>query len=393
VVLWPRNQQLSQLTFDHLTVGVARRFRIIGLPKQGDKSLWFSQLTTLSRSGFDPTPRAGLADFVLALPLMLVGFAAFGAGASDPVKVVGPNACAECHKQEAEAWKSTHHFKTFNQMPRNPDANAIAQKMGIRRVKSESLCLNCHFTVQNIANKDEPVAGISCESCHSAGKDWIKIHSGFSGKTAQTESKAEEQERWKSADAKGMIRPRSLYQLAKNCFGCHVVPHEELVNKGGHRAGSVFELVSWSQGEVRHTTWHSKGKDNVPATAARKRMLYLVGIGVELETALLATSKATVRKIYAFEMAKRADIARKQLAAAASAVPSAPEIAKMVELAHSAGLKLNNETALKAAAVGISKLLLSITEKYDGSTMAGLDSLLPSADKFKGTARKVGAVN
>ena len=185
-----------------------------------------------------------------------------------------------------------------------------------------------------------------------------------------------------------MIRPRSFYLLAKNCYGCHVVPQEELVNKGGHRAGSAFELVSWSQGEVRHNTWHSKGRENVPASAARRRMLYLVGLGVELETALRAVSKATVRKTYAFEMAKRADRARKQLAAAAQAAPDVPEIAKMVELAHSAGLKLNNERALTAAADGVSKLLASITEKYEGGTMAGLDSLIPGPDKYKGTARK-----
>ena len=234
---------------------------------------------------------------------MIFGFAAEGGVATDPAKIVGPNACAECHKQEAEAWKGTHHFKTFREMPRNTEANEIAEKMGVRRIKSESLCLNCHFTVQQKNNKEEPIAGISCESCHGAGQDWIKVHSGFSGKKEQTETKAEEEARWKLADSKGMIRPRSLYQLAKNCYGCHVVPEEDLVNKGGHRAGSAFELVSWSQGEVLHNTWYSKGKDNVPASAARKRMLYLVGLGVELETALRAVGKATVRKPYAFEMA------------------------------------------------------------------------------------------
>ena len=324
---------------------------------------------------------------------MIVGFAADGAVASDPAKTVGPNACAECHKQEVEAWKGTHHFKTFREMPRKKEANEIAKRMGVRRIKSESLCLNCHFTVQRKDNKEKPVSGISCESCHSAGRDWIKVHSGFSGKTAKTETKAEEEARWKLADSKGMIRPRALYQLAKNCYGCHVVPREDLVNKGGHKAGSAFELVSWSQGEVLHNTWYSKGKNNVPASAARKRMLFLVGLGVELETALRAVGKATVRKAYAFEMAKRADRARKQLATAAKAAPNVPEIAKMVEFGHSAGLKLNNERLLTAAADGVSKLLASITQKYDGSTMAGLDSLIPGPDKFKGTARKAGAVN
>ena len=324
---------------------------------------------------------------------MIFGFAAKGGVATDSAKIVGPNACAECHKQEVEAWKGTHHFRTFREMPRNTDAKEIAEKMGVRRIKSESLCLNCHFTVQQKNNKEEPVAGISCESCHGAGQDWIKVHSGFSGKKEQTETKAEEEARWKLADSKGMIRPRSLYQLAKNCYGCHVVPQEDLVNKGGHRAGSDFELVSWSQGEVLHNTWYSKGKDNVPASAARKRMLYLVGLGVELETALRAVGKATVRKPYAFEMAARADRARKQLAAAAKAAPNVPEIAKMVEFAYSAGLKLNNERSLTTAADGVSTLLASITEKYDGSTMVGLDGLIPGPDKFKGTARKASAAN
>jgi hypothetical protein len=325
---------------------------------------------------------------------MIFGFAAVGGTvASDPAKIVGPNACAECHKQEAEAWKGTHHFKTFREMPRRKEANEIAERMGVQRIRSESLCLTCHYTVQEKENKKQPIAGISCESCHGAGEDWIKVHSGFSGKTEKTETRAEKEARWKLADSKGMIRPSTLYRLAKNCYGCHVVPQEDLVNKGGHPAGSAFELVSWSQGEVRHNTWHSKGKENLPASAARKRMLYLVGLGVELETGIRAVSRATVRKRYAFEMAKRVDRARKLLAAAAKAAPNVPEIAKMVEYAYSAGLKLNNERFLTAAADGVSKLLASITEKYDGSTMAGLDSLIPAADKFQGTTREAGAAN
>ena len=323
---------------------------------------------------------------------MIVGFAAGGTGASEPAKIVGPNACAECHKQETEAWKSTHHFTTFREMPRRKEANEISEKMGVQRIRSESLCLSCHYTVQEKEKKSQPIAGISCESCHSAGEDWIKVHSQYSGKTEKTETKAEAEARWKLADAKGMIRPSSLYRLAKNCYGCHVVPQEDLVNKGGHPAGSAFELMSWSQGEVRHNTWHSKGKENVPASAARKRMLYLVGLGVELETGIRAVGNATARKLYAFEMAKRVDRARKQLAAAAKAAPNVPEIAKMVEYAYSAGLKLNNERFLTAAADSVSKLIVSITEKYDGSTLAGLDSLIPGPDKFKGTV-SAGAAN
>ncbi len=348
---------------------------------------------SLRPTGFGLSAPARFSMFCLYGWLLLLGFAAGGTAAPDPAKIVGANACAECHKQEAEAWKATHHFKTFSEMPRKAPAKEISEKMGLRRIKAESVCLNCHFTVQQKNNRPEVVSGISCESCHGAAQDWIKVHSGFSGKTAKTETKAEEDARWKLAESKGMIRRHSLYQLAKNCFSCHVVPQEGLVNKGGHKPGSAFDLVSWSQGEVRHNTWYSQGKENVAADASRKRMLYLVGLGVELETGLRAIGKATARKTYAFEMAKRVDRARKQLAAAAKAVPDVPEIAGMVEFSHSAGLRLKNDQKLTVSADGVSKLLVSITEKYDGSTMAGLDGMIPKSDKYKGTARKAGAVD
>ena len=322
---------------------------------------------------------------------MMLGLDPDRSVASDPVKIAGPNACAECHKQETEAWQETHHFKTFREMPRQKEASEIAARMNVQRIRSEGLCMTCHFTAQQKDNGKQLIAGVSCESCHGAGDDWIKIHSQFSGKTEKTESKAEADARWRLAETKGMIRPSSLYQLARNCLGCHAVPQEDLVNKGRHPAGSAFELVSWSQGEVRHNTWHSKGKDNVPAAAARKRMLFVVGLGVELEIGIRAVGRATARKLYAFEMAKRVDRARRQLNAAAKAAPNVPEIAKMVEYAYSAGLKLNNERLLTQAADGVSKQIASITEKYDGSTMSGLDGLIPGPEKFKGKARGVGA--
>lgn len=340
---------------------------------------------SLRSIGFEPLRSSGLCLCVL---LMIFGLAAGGAVASDPTKIVGPNACAECHKREAAAWKGTHHFKTFREMPRKAEASTIGRKVGVRRIKTGALCLNCHFTVQEKDGREKIIAGVSCESCHGAGQDWIKVHSGFSGKTALFESKAEAKARWQLSESKGMIRRNAYYQLAKNCYGCHVVPQEELVNKGGHNAGSAFDLVAWSQGEVRHNTWYSMGRENVVASAARKRMLYLMGLGVELETALRAIAKATARKSFAFAMAKRADAARKQLAAAAKAAPGVPEIAEIVKLSHSAGLRLNNESRLTAAANGISKQLTLISERYDGSTMADLDSMIPPPDKYKGAARK-----
>lgn len=305
--------------------------------------------------------------------------------AQDASNFEGPNACSECHKKESEAWQQSHHFKTFREMPRRKEGQEIGNRMGIRRINREGLCLNCHFTVQQSGKSLKPVAGISCESCHGGGKEWLKIHSEYSGKTKESETPAEAAARWQQAESLGMIRPANIYRIAKNCYSCHVVPQEDLVNVGGHSVGSPFELVSWSQGEVRHNTWYSKGT-NEEADAARKRILYVVGLAVDIEVALRSIAKANVRKLYAFQMAQRADKARKQLAAVANAAPEVPELAKIVQFSHQAGLKLNNAAALNAAADGVSQAIESITQKYDGTQLAAIDGLIPGPDAYKGKA-------
>lgn len=317
----------------------------------------------------------------IATVILLSGAGLSVARAADPALIQGPNACAECHKKEAVIWQKTHHFTTFRDLPNNKDADAIAQKMGVQRLKSESLCLNCHFTVQA---PDKVISGISCESCHSGSRDWIKVHSGFSGKKEGQETKAEIAARWQKSEAAGMIRPTNYYALAKNCLSCHVVPNEKLVNVGGHNAGSAFELVSWSQGEIRHNVWFNKGASNPEATQPRKRMLFVVGRVVELEAALIGVSKATEKKDYAVKMATRADNARKAVAALANLLPNVPELKQISDVGQGAGLRLNNEAELVAAAGKISELGQKLSANYDGSGFGAIDQYIPGSDKYKG---------
>ena len=299
-------------------------------------------------------------------------------------KTVGPNECAECHKLEVEVWKATHHFKTFRELPRQMKAREIAEAMGQKRIKAASVCLNCHFTLQRVDDETKPIAGISCESCHSAGKDWIKVHSNFSGhKKKEQESEAERDIRWENSEAAGMIRPTMIYALAKNCYGCHIVPNEKLVNVGGHAAGSAFELVSWSQGEVRHNVWYSENKENRHASSERKRILYVIGHAIELETALRAVAAATEKKKYAVSMAKRAYNAKLNMEQIAEAVPL-PEIQAIVAAANGVKLKLNNQPNLTAAADEISKQTIAFTENYDGTSLAAIDPLIPPEAQYKG---------
>jgi hypothetical protein len=302
----------------------------------------------------------------------------------DATSVVGPVKCAECHKVETKIWEGTHHFRTFTELPRREKAREIADKMGLKRIKADSLCLSCHYTSRIEEGKEKAIAGISCESCHGGASGWVKRHSELSGhKTKDEESAAERRQRWADAEAAGMIRPHALYQLAKNCYSCHVVPEENLVNQGGHPAGSKFELVSWSQGEVRHNTWHSADHSNRKASPERKRMMLVVGTAVELEVSLRAVAAGTTKATYAVAMARRAQAARLQMQKIAGLV-TVSEIDEIVAASAEVKLKLNNAAELEAAAEQVAAAAQKLAANHDGSGFDALDQLLPAEDAYKG---------
>ena len=178
-----------------------------------------------------------------------------GALESDSTKILGHESCMKCHGQEVAVWKQTPHFQTFKELHRKPEAKQIAERMGIRSVKRGDLCINCHYTQKQVDGREKAISGISCESCHGAAMDWIAIHNDYGGPavTRDAESPEHRQERVANAIKHGMQNPANVYLIARSCFNCHTVPNEELVNVGGHIAGSQdFDLVAWSQGIIRH---------------------------------------------------------------------------------------------------------------------------------------------
>lgn len=327
-----------------------------------------------------------------AIVLFVVGTVGLSwANQQPPETVTGPEKCVECHKGESKIWEATHHFRTFTELPRRETARTIADKMGIRRLKADSLCLGCHFTTKMVGGKPKAVAGISCESCHSGGRDWLKRHSEFSGhEKKEQESAAERSKRWSEVEAAGMIRPSHLYSLAKNCYSCHVVPQEDLVNTGGHPAGSPFELVAWSQGEVRHNVMYTADKSNRDATPERRRLMFVVGTAVELEVSLRAVAVSTTKARYAVSMAKRAQAAKVRMGKIAE-VLSVPEIDEIVAAASGAKLKLNNEAELTAAAEKVAEASQRLSVKYDGVGWSAVDALIPGEQRYKGQPAHVSA--
>jgi hypothetical protein len=316
-----------------------------------------------------------LSAFLLTSPVL---------AEQDIANTVGADECGECHKKEVESWRATRHYKTFNELSRTDEAKSIAKKMGLRRLKQESDCVSCHFTQREVNGKPKSVSGIACESCHGAAKQWLKVHSDYGGKDVkkEQETKAHREDRIAKIEKAGMIRPEDLYGVANNCYQCHLVPNEKLVNVGGHKAGSPFELVAWSQGEVRHNYFSSaSGEENQPASADRKRMMFVLGNALELEHSLRAVGKATEKADYAVKMAKRVKAATARLKKIGTLI-KAPEIDEMVKIGSSAKLSLNNGAELNKAADEVGQLARKFAGNYDGGTFSALDKYLPT--QFKG---------
>ena len=315
-------------------------------------------------------------------------FFALGAIAADKPGVVGSAKCAECHEGEHKAWQGTHHYRTFEELHRRDAAKVIQKKLGIRRLKSESACMSCHYTTQVIAEKASPISGISCESCHGPAEKWMAIHNDYGGKTATKETETAEARaaRWKRSEEAGMIRPSMLYALAANCYACHTVPNEKLVNEGGHKAGSNFELVAWLQGEVRHNYLASGGKKNAASSPERLRKAYVVGKMLDLEFALRGVAGATQKASYAVSMAKRTKRAALYLKKI-SKTASIAEVDDILKVVAKQKLKLNNGKALTAAADQVATIAKKFAARPADSELAKLDVLLPKASAYKGSAR------
>ncbi|MCZ6676340.1 MAG: multiheme c-type cytochrome [Candidatus Poribacteria bacterium] len=311
--------------------------------------------------------------------------------ARDPEKIIGPDICGICHKSEVVAWRETTHFKN-NELHRRPEAKQIASKLRIRRIKRESLCQTCHFTTQAKGRRPRAIAGVSCESCHGAAADWIHIHSDYGGGQATRETETAEHKKMRMGQTAktGMIRPDQPYLIAENCYQCHTVPQEELVNKTGHPAGSAFELVAWLGGEVRHNFFMCDGKENREAPgdldeANHKRVLYVVGRMLDLEYGLRGLAKATAAGTYTEAMKQRTMNAMeklKEIQGKSQAV--APIVGEMLDETGKVKLAPNNAAELTAAAEKVKAIAQQFVAKHDGSRLADLDVLIPGKDQYKG---------
>jgi hypothetical protein len=315
----------------------------------------------------------------------VAGEPAFGPQVPDPAKVVGSDECAKCHQQEVQQWMRTPHFATFDTLHRTPEAKQIADRLGLRAIKRNDVCTQCHYTQQQQGERVRIVAGVSCESCHGGAADWIAIHADYGGQamTKASETAEHRAARLESSIARGMNNPHNIYLLARQCYDCHTVPDESVVNVGGHVAGSQdFELVSWSQGMVRHNFVRTSGATNGELSPAELRVLYVVGVMTDLEYSLRAVAGATQRATFGTTNAERAARMKRRLHEIQQIV-NEPLLAPALEAVATVELRLGNQAAITAAADGVGKAAHQFAEQADGNRLSALDPLIPQPNEYR----------
>ena len=297
----------------------------------------------------------------------------------DPEKVVVANSqgfqpCGECHTPEWNVWKETKHATGFDEMHKSESAQSILTNMEMSVTKrQEAVCMRCHYTVgPNL----RAVAGVSCESCHGPARDWVNVHNkwGDGAADAARETPAGREQRIATSRAAGMLRPSTdIYGVAANCFECHTVPMEELVNKGGHVAGTPgFELVK-RVNSIRHNFKNAASDTaNRPITAERARVMFVVGRLLAYEYALRGLAAATTAGRFSKSMVTRVTTASRQLSELTSVV-TLPSVTQALRAGGSAKLIPNNRAELEKAANDIRRIGEQFVASNTGSALAALD--------------------
>jgi len=294
----------------------------------------------------------------------------------DPDKYKSAEECGECHELEFKVWEKTRHAIGFKEMHKEDSAKKIAKKLGFRLIKRNSLCIACHFTPAIKNGQLRTISGVSCEACHGPGKDWIDIHNDYGGKEFdhKTETSSHRAKRIEDSRQAGMMRPSDLYPVVENCFQCHLVPNEKLVNVGGHGTGDEFEFVAKAE-EIRHNflkSVRSGSSENSVRPVERLRLMYVVGRTVALEYALKGMAIATEDRLYASSMKDIVLAAMDEMSYLISLVQVA-EIKDLEEIVEEDALRPNNKSLLLKAASIVSAATKRFLKNHDGSKLGALD--------------------
>jgi hypothetical protein len=183
--------------------------------------------------------------------------------------------------------------------------------------------------------------------------------------------------------ALGMRNTTNIYLIARSCLQCHTVPDEELVDVGGHLAGSdLFELVAWSQGIMRHNFARTGGTTNAVSSDDRLRVMFVAGLIADLEFSTRAVAAAKNKKKYGVTVAERAGRVALRLFELQQKIND-PNVQRALVAFASAELRTNNTEQLNAIANEIEAAGMSFVKEYDSEKLQAIASELPNPQQYK----------
>ena len=119
----------------------------------------------------------GFAVFVFAFMLPQL------ADAKGDHEFAGYMKCKTCHKKaeignQVGVWLKSRHAKAFETLG-TEKAKAWGAEAGVDDPQSDDRCIKCHSTAHGVpddmvSKKFDRTAGVQCETCHGAGKDYRK---------------------------------------------------------------------------------------------------------------------------------------------------------------------------------------------------------------------------
>jgi hypothetical protein len=199
----------------------------------------------------------------IALALVLTGQQA-GAGEAPVPRVsqgkhLGVAACSStvCHGEiapksgsdvalnEYVIWKKQDKHAEAYRVLTGKAARQIGEKLGVGEPTRAKICLDCHTDNVSSSRRDfkfQIDEGVTCESCHGGGEDWIKSHS------SPTVSHADN-------IAAGMYPTEQPLARARLCLGCHLGTKDQFAAHSIMAAGHprlIFELDAFSTNQPAH---------------------------------------------------------------------------------------------------------------------------------------------
>lgn len=344
------------------------------------------------------TIRIAIVGFVIAITApwqSTEGSPPYLNGRFDSTKVLGYEQCQKCHAEQVTVLKQHAHFAHARSLQRDPAAIQMAKAVGGSSVKRTALCIRCHYTEQSdyqpgqTTGRAKAVSAISCESCHGPSKDWLLVHNDYGGTNILRETETAEHRtgRIDKSIGLGMRHPSHLYTLTRSCFRCHITDDEQLVNVAGHVPRSDgFNMVSWTQGSMRHNFFRTGGRQNAFSDPIRLRTMYVVSVLTELEFSLRAAAKSTARARYASSHARHCRKIQQDLAAICQRL-SDPRLAEALKTIESVKFSLANAPSFADPANSISRIAWEFSLNPGGDLLA-IDELLPAPTEYRGIANR-----